>query len=205
MQPENIYVRPVRHSGPISRILSPRPKPKVPSFIWAGPHGPALSAYPPRASCECWAGNPLRRYAPRFTWHFNTQGLSSPHVAVPGRALLPHVFTLTARDGREAVIFCDTALYPRDRVPPVRRCVALRCPDFPPHSAVKRSGATGWPAVAHVGLCNDRLSMCTAFAARCKYRIILNGVAFWTLVPTFFVFLHFLNRFAQNIVPRNRE
>ncbi len=158
VQPENISTRPVRHSGPISRILSPRPKPEVPSFIWAGPHGPALSAYPPRAPCGSWAGNPLRDRAPRCTWHFNTQGLSSRHVAVPSRALLPHVFTLAARDCREAVIFCDTALSPVDRGPPVRRCVALRCPDFPPRSAAKRFGATGWPAVAPVGLENCQLS-----------------------------------------------
>ena len=42
----------------------------------------------------------------------------------------------------KAVIFCDTFYaLPFGRTPPVRRCGALCCPDFPPRKATERSAA----------------------------------------------------------------
>jgi len=40
---------------------------------------------------------------------------------------------------KEAVFFCDTFYAPNEsETPPVRRCGALSCPDFPPLKATKR-------------------------------------------------------------------
>jgi hypothetical protein len=75
-----------------------------------------------------------------YTWHFSMQGLPTMTVARHSRELLPHVFTITPGQRPGAVIFCGTFCYrPRIKVrgkyPALHRCIALRCPDFPPRKA----------------------------------------------------------------------
>lgn len=82
-----------------------------------------------------------------LTGHFSTQGLPIPYVTRRNRALLPHVFTLTLTSAGEAqarrqttsraVIFCGACCLSFES-PPVRWCVALRCPDFPPFAYKQR-------------------------------------------------------------------
>jgi hypothetical protein len=76
----------------------------------------------------------LRRW---FMWHFSMQGLPAEDVTSISRELLPHVFTFSPCG---VVIFCGTVccqgLSPRH--PALHRCIALRCPDFPPHLTMQR-------------------------------------------------------------------
>jgi len=59
------------------------------------------------------------------------------HVAMQGRGLLPHVFTLAPQAGR--YLFCGTFCPPPcGGSLPVRKRVALCCPDFP----LSRQGGT---------------------------------------------------------------
>jgi hypothetical protein len=103
------------------------------SFIWPQHYCRDLAAYPPacqhfrielgRAALNDW-----------YTWHFSMQGLPFPTITRRDRELLPHVFTITPTVSVGAVIFCGPVCFPTLRVgtPAVSRCIALRCPDFPP-------------------------------------------------------------------------
>lgn len=50
-----------------------------------------------------------------FIWHFNPQGLPTPRVATGSRALLPHIFTLTALPRR--LFSVALAVLPANRKP----------------------------------------------------------------------------------------
>lgn len=68
----------------------------------------------------------------RFTWHFNPQGLPSPALLPGGVVSYTAISPLPRRS--EAVSFLWH--FPASpgcpwRIPPVRWCGALRCPDFP--------------------------------------------------------------------------
>lgn len=77
---------------------------------------------PPAAAC----GNNTARY-------FNPRGLPTLRITAEGRALLPHVFTLTSLPKEEGgLAFCGTFRTSRKRkAPAVSRRGALRSPDFP--------------------------------------------------------------------------
>ena len=77
------------------------------------------------------------------------QGLPFTIVTNRNRELLPHVFTLTPIRLRRmgAVIFCGPVCSPHFCGDPVvNRCIALRCPDFPPRLCLiaQRTEAIAW-------------------------------------------------------------
>jgi len=108
------------------------------SFIWSRHYCRDLAAYPPALPTnKCCIGRAALN--DWYTWHFSMQGLPVPTVTSWDRELLPHVFTITRSAFAEAmadkaVIFCGPVCFPHCcGSPAVSRCIALCCPDFPPH------------------------------------------------------------------------
>lgn len=79
---------------------------------------------------------------------FQLLRFTARHVAIPGRALLPHVFTLTGIAAGGLFSVALAVAHPEWRLP-VRKQDALCCPDFPPRR--KTYGAAERFAVAKIG------------------------------------------------------
>ncbi len=132
---------------PISRILSPS-KPGSLSFIWSRRIG-ICAAYPP---CSRRIETVRAAQESTFRQIGKVYMAFQPARFIPHDSYLPWSCALTARfhlyppkPWREASTptgsnFLRHFLCPRiaSRTPPVRRCGALCCPDFPPLKATKR-------------------------------------------------------------------
>ncbi len=119
---------------------------EAPPFIQASHYWLALSTYP----C-CWKDGRDDRFLRRneggnTAWYFNPRGLPTRHVTIAGRALLPHVFTLTYLPKKAGgLAFCGTFRTSRIReAPAVSRRGTLRCPDFPLVVLPKGPPAVEW-------------------------------------------------------------